>query len=127
MLADGTLRITEEKQIRGTIEKTYAIAIDLVGDLRSIRENNDKDGFMQLFSVYITGIKAEFEEYIKREDVDLLADGTGFKMAPVYATTEEIEDAFIAFGEAVKKLLENKPSAGRELRNICTIITPPKK
>jgi DNA-binding PadR family transcriptional regulator len=127
MLLDGTLKITEEKQIRGTVEKTYAIAVDLVGDIRRIRDNNDRDGFMQLFSVFITGIMTEFEEYIKREDVDLTNDSTIFQMAPVYATKEEIHEALISYGEVVQKLLKNEPSGARSLHNICTIITPPKK
>ena len=127
MLSDGTLKIAEEKQVRGTVEKTYAIAVDLTGDVRHIIETNDRAGYMQLFFVYIAGVSAEFEEYVRRENVDLLNDGALFQMAPVYATTEEVHEALKAYGEAILKLLENKPGDGRELRNICTIITPPKK
>lgn len=125
MLSDGTLKIVEEKQVRGTVEKTYSIAVDLVGDIKRILETNDKDGLMQLFTVYMTGITKEFKEYLKQEQVDFSNDGMLFQIAPVYATTEELHEALKAYSGAIEKLMKNKPDSKRKLRNICTIITPP--
>jgi DNA-binding transcriptional ArsR family regulator len=126
MLGDGTLKIAGEKQIRGTVEKTYTVAADLENDAQKIVTENDGKGYFTLFSQYILGVMTEFKDYSERDDIDILKDGSGFTVAPVYATTEELQGAIMKVGEVLRELYRNKQTAERKLHNICIITTPPK-
>jgi len=133
MLADSTIKVVEEKQVRGTIEKTYAPTTNLVSltanrseAIQRIWDDNDREAVMELLLALVAGITAEFENYLKSEDVNFEADGFSFKTAPVYATAEELTEVKHALGELMAKLMANEPDGERRLHNLCTIITPPK-
>jgi len=133
MLADGTIKVAEEKQVRGTIEKTYAPTTNLVSltanrseAIQRIWDDNDREAVMELLLALVAGITAEFENYLKSEDVNFEADGFSFKTAPVYATAEELAEVKHVLGDLMAKLMANEPDGERRLHNFCTIITPPK-
>jgi DNA-binding transcriptional ArsR family regulator len=126
MLVDGTLKIAGEKQVRGTVEKSYMVAANLEDDAKRIMTENDGKGYFTLFSQYVLGVMAEFKDYSERDNIDILKDGSGFTVAPVYATTEELQCAIMKVGEILQGLYHNEQTAERKLHNICVITTPPK-
>ena len=50
MLSDGILKVTEETPVRGTLEKTYALAFDLGSDFETILAENSGTLYMQTFT-----------------------------------------------------------------------------
>jgi DNA-binding PadR family transcriptional regulator len=126
MLADGTLKVTSEKQVRGTVEKSYSVAADFEKSIKRIVTENDGAGYLSLFASYLIGVMAEFRDYSERENIDILNDGSGFTIAPVYATTAELQEALLKVGEILQGLYRNKQTKERKLHNICLITTPPK-
>ena len=127
MLDDGVLKIVGEKQIRGLVEKSYAINLDIGTDIERIITENDGKGYLQLFNQYIMGIMSEFAAYSDSEDIDIINDASAFTIAPIYATQDEVYEALTKVGEIIQSLAANKQAPGRELRNLCIILTPPKK
>jgi len=127
MLKDGILQIASEKQVRGMVEKTYAIHQDMGADISRIVEENDGEGFLQLFIQYITNITGEFAAYAKCENIDIIQDMPAFSVAPIYASREELIDALTKISEIILPLVANEPTPERQLRNFCIITTPPKK
>jgi DNA-binding PadR family transcriptional regulator len=126
MLGDGVLKVVEERQIRGTVEKVYALGFDIQENKQNLIESNDSQAYMQWVTHYMFGILQEFKEYTEKEDINIGGDGSGFSIAPIYATYQELEDTFNEIGAIVKKLKENQPSGERKLHNFCVIATPPK-
>ena len=126
MLTDGTLKIVGETQVRGTVEKSYAVATNLEEDAKRIVTGNDGAGYMGLFNRYVLGIMAEFKDYCERDNIDILNDGSGFTVAPVYATLEELQTALMKVADIIQALFRNEQTAERKLHNICLITTPPK-
>ena len=126
MVTDGTLKVVGETQIRGTVEKSFAVSTDLQTNIERIVTENDGEGYLQLFTQYIISIMAEFKQYAEREKIDIQKDGSGFTIAPVYATLEELQEALIKVGEILMSLYQNKQTPERKLHNICIITTPPK-
>ncbi|MDR3344412.1 MAG: helix-turn-helix domain-containing protein [Oscillospiraceae bacterium] len=127
MLTDGILKVAEERPIRGTVEKVYAPDMDLAADVTKMLDSNDGEMYFQLLTYYTMGIMQEFKEYAKRKNIDIKKDGSGFTVAPIYATTEEIEAALVKIGEILIPLYHNKSGEGRKLHNLCIITTPPKE
>ena len=126
LLKDGALEIVRENQVRGVAEKVYAITESLILDAGEVLTERSGKLYMQMFMQYMMGFLKEFQEYTDRGDIDILHDGTGFSVVPVYATLKELEDAMTEIGGILKKLHSNPPSSERSLHSIGTIITPPK-
>ena len=49
MTCDGILKIAKETQIRGTVERTYALAYDINRDTENLLEKNSGTVYMQFF------------------------------------------------------------------------------
>ncbi len=127
MLADGALKVVEENQIRGTVEKVYAQGYDLDSIWKNMSETNDGKMFQQFITHSLLGILKEFGEYTAKEKIDIKGDGIGFFIAPVYATDEELKTALDKIVETLSGLKDHRPNKARKLRNICIAITPPKE
>lgn len=127
MLGDDILKIVEEKPIRGTVEKVYALGYDLDAEWSKMGVTNDGKIYMRFVTYYMLGILQEFMEYTAKEAIDIQGDGTGLFIAPVYATKEELIMASHKIIEILTGLKDNTPDGQRKLRNICITITPPKE
>lgn len=102
-------------------EETY------LKNAKKMVEENDGQAYMMLFTQFVMGLTGEFREYVSRPDINILQDGSGFTVAPVYATTEELTAAMMEIGKIVNALVGNEKTPERELHSIAIITTPPKK
>jgi len=127
MLDAGIIIVAGEKQVRGVTEKSYAVNTDMGADIEHIVENNDGDGYFQLFTQYIMNIMSEFKAYCNSDNINIVGDCSGFSTAPLYATKEEVVEALQKISEIILPLVKNEPAPDRELHNLCTIIIPTKK
>lgn len=73
MLSDGILQVVEETQVRGTVEKTYALAFNISDNMDAMVENNSGEFYMQYFMQYIFGFVKQFQEYPALPNVALAA------------------------------------------------------
>ncbi|GBF72571.1 hypothetical protein PA598K_00828 [Paenibacillus sp. 598K] len=125
MTNDGILKIVEQTQIRGTIEKTYAVAIDLSTMGQGLEGEQAGDVYMQMFIQYVAGFIKQFQTYCKQPDIDIPKDMSGFSLAPIYATDEELTAAMEQYVNFIQPLYQNRPAPGRKSRTIGLIISPP--
>ena len=126
MVESGLLNIVEERPIRGTVEKVYAMNQDFAETLgKNLAENNGQ-AYLLLFNQYMMGVLKEFQEYAARPQIDIAGDCSAFSLAPIYATKEELEQALGQIGGILQGLLANKSTPERRLRNVGIIVTPPK-
>ena len=127
MTEDGILKVVEENQIRGTVEKVYEVAPELSVDTQKMIEENNGPAYMMLFTQFMMGLTDEFREYTSSTDINILQDGSGFSVAPIYATTDELASIIMDIGKILTPFLDNKKTPERELHSIAIITTPPKK
>lgn len=125
MTNDGVLKVVEENQVRGTIEKTYGVAINLDSNGQDIIGENSGDAYMQMFMQYVFGFVKRFQDYCKNPNIDILKDRSGFSLAPIYATDEELEAAMVEYSKIIQPLYKNRPTADRKSRTLGLIISPP--
>lgn len=125
MTDDGVLHVVEERPVRGTVEKVYAVVSDFSLDIQRIIEENDGQAYLLLFTQYMMGVLNEFREYTARPNIDILEDGTAFSLAPVYITKEEWMDAAQQIGSIIAGLMKHEKTPERRLHNIGVILTPP--
>ena len=126
MTNDKILKIVNQTQVRGTLEKTYAIDIAMKKDFKEILDSNSGEAYMQAFMQYILGFAELFQDYCKRDDIDIVKDKSGFSLSPLYLTDDELEMLIGTIRNIINPYRNNAPTAERKLHSIGVIISPPK-
>ena len=125
MTADGVLKIVNQTQVRGAMEKTYALAIDLKKEMNDILDNNSGEAYMQAFIQYMLGFAEQFQEYCKKENINIANDKSGFSLVPLYLSDEELDTFMKSYSQITEQYRDNTPTKDRKLRSIGLIIAPP--
>ncbi|MFA9462796.1 MAG: hypothetical protein ACERKN_00745 [Velocimicrobium sp.] len=125
MTNDGILKVVEVNQVRGTMEKTYGVAVELDFSGQELVGENAGDAYMQMFMQYVFGFTKQFQEYCKNPDINISKDQSGFSLAPIYASDEELASAMAEYAKIIQRLYKNEPMPDRKLRTLGLIISPP--
>ena len=121
----GVLAVVEERPVRGTLEKVYALNED--GAFLSAADIADftKDDHMRYFTAFIAILLGEFSQYLDSKDKpDLVADGVSYTKVAMYLSDEEFMDVAKQMSAAYESILQNQPAPGRKRRLFNTIILP---
>lgn len=124
MLSDGILQVVEETQIRGTVEKTYALAFHINDSMETMLEKNSGELYMQYFMQYLFGFAKQFQEYCQSPDINIKKDMTGFSLSPLYLSDEELTSLMTGLSQLISAVKNNKPKPERKLRTIGIIVSP---
>lgn len=127
MLSDGILTVVEETQIRGTVEKTYALAFDVHGEMETMLEENSGELYMQYFLQYMIGFARQFHQYCQSPDIHVKEDMTGFSLSPLYLSDQELLSLVTDISRLISAVKDNKPDRDRKLRTVGIIISPEEK
>ena len=120
----GLLRLVEQRRVRGTVERVYALGEggdDLSGDdLAGL----DTDGHLRLFGAFLSTLLADYVRYLQRGDIDLYHDGVGFRQRELHLSDEE----FAGMAAELRALLDRysglEPEDGRVVRLFTTVVMP---
>ena len=86
--------------------------------------NNNSEVYFRLFMGFMFNLLRNFEDYTRREDVDLKNDGSGFFAVPVYATKDELEDMYRRILDIIRPA-QTRKSEGQDLHTLAFIAGPP--
>ncbi|KAA9031605.1 helix-turn-helix domain-containing protein [Niallia endozanthoxylica] len=118
------LIITDEKPIRGTIEKVYCLnpleASITAKDVNTV----SKEEHIQYFMLFTTHLLAQFESYLEKEEVNLERDGVAYRQTAFYFTDDEFHDFVHEIVKVFQHASTNQPAPDRKKRFISTIIIP---
>ena len=124
MTGDGILKIVSERQVRGTIERTYALASDFNADIQKIMERNTSAAYMQMFTQYMMGFARQFQQHCRNTEIDFQHEMSGFSLAPLYLTDEELKELISKLTEIFTGLLKT-PLPLAESCAISALSSPP--
>lgn len=124
MLSDGILQVVEETQVRGTVEKTYSLAHNLISDIETIVEKNSGELYMQYFMQYFIGFAKQFQEYCHSPNINIKKDMTGFSLSPLYLSDDELTSLIKNISQIISAVKSNEPNSERKLRTIGIIVSP---
>lgn len=120
----GVLQVVDERQVRGTVERTYTLSMQdaQVGgeELRAMTPDDHRRAFMG----FIAGLLADFDSYLGTGDVDLERDVAGYRSVGLWLTNEEMMGLVGDIGVAVQSRMANAPAAGRTRRMLSTVLIP---
>lgn len=123
MTEEGVIEVVRQTQIRGTTEKTYALASRLNQELGAAVASGET--YLLAFLQYMLGFAEQFQQYCEKDGIDIQKDGSGFSAVPLYLTDQELEDFLRSYGELVQTYQNHTAGKGRKLHSIGLIVAPP--
>ncbi len=83
----GILRVVSERQVRGTVEKVYALAEDQANVSSEDVANASRDDHLRYFTVFVTALLSDYARYLRQ---DTAIDPTcGWRQLPPNAVLSE--------------------------------------
>lgn len=123
LLEAEIIQVVQENQIRGTIEKVYALKEPTIQSQQDFLSLSKEEHF-ELFLTFTTHLLAQYEAYLDKDDVDLVRDGVSYRIAKLHLSDEEFKDLAVKMGTLLQEAMQNEPSLERKPRNLATIIIP---
>jgi len=110
----GIFSVVEERRVRNTIEKTYALMDENLRLTRQDLENAGPEDYIRLFTQYLGLQLGYYVRYIQQGDVDFTRDNVVFHMFPVYLSDAEKKGLNEAVNAALLPYTKNQPSPERQ-------------
>jgi DNA-binding transcriptional ArsR family regulator len=127
LVEGGLLKVVSETQIRGTVERTYAVAV-----LPSLKPEDlqgmTKQDYQQAFLVYLSTLMSAARRYLdskgKDEVFDPLADGLDLSLGTLHLSDAEFRTMNKRFLEIIMSASSNQPSPERKRRMFTYLFIP---
>ena len=123
--AGGVLSVVDQRQVRGALEKVYALGPS--GGIVPPHEvvDLDKEQHMRYFTTFVATLLEDFTCYLERTpEVDPVSDGVGYHKVPLELSDQELIEMAQAVNQALLPFRGNNPSPLRRRRLFATVLIP---
>ena len=117
--ANSLLQVIRENRVRGTVEKVYAS--------RQKELPVEGETGAALATAFHLGLMREFEQYFSGPNQDVKRDNIHFSTALLQVTEEEYQQLLQSIAQLLLPYVGGEPQAGRSLRKLSIISSPPAK
>ena len=127
------LSVVEERQVRGTVEKMYALNtgsdMQLISPEEAAAAANrlSKEEHLRYFTTFLLTVLDDFSHYLNRREtgkLDLAADGVGYHKLTLFLSDEEFSAFALALNQALEPFMKMENTEGRRKRIFSTIMMP---
>jgi len=120
----GVIAVAAERRVRGALERTYVLAVDGTALSPAEVAQSSRDDQLGFFTAFMTGLVAQFDQYLERPEIDLLSDGVGYREVVLNLTDEETLEMAGAINAALAPYLAHAVTRGRKRRLLATVMVP---
>ncbi|RWZ59906.1 ArsR family transcriptional regulator [Halobacillus fulvus] len=120
------IMVTEEKKIRGAIEKTYTLKQNGARITADEAEDIDMEEHLQMFMTFFATLVQDMESYFEGK-VDFQKDTFGYSQFDLHLTEEEWDSFKKDMTEMMKPYLKNKPTDHTRKVSMTQIFIPDRK
>jgi DNA-binding transcriptional ArsR family regulator len=124
----GLLRVVSERQVRGAVEKKYALDEESVVLRPADLENVTREDHLRYFTIFVAMVLGDFARYLQQgtpeAPINPFADGVSYSEGPLYLSDEEFAQAAAALRQALLPFIGNEPAPNRRRRLLTTIVFP---
>ncbi|MBT2692647.1 helix-turn-helix domain-containing protein [Bacillus sp. ISL-55] len=123
LLDAKVIEVVEENQVRGTIEKVYALPKQNEVLSREEMLKAGPDEHLEYFIKFLANVLMDFEAYIRQPNYDFQKDMASFRTATIYASDEEYGEFIRKYAELIMPMLQHEESPNRKKRTLTNILT----
>lgn len=124
-LADaGLITVVDERPVRGVVERTYGVVESAVSLGADDVADATADEHVGYFTTFLGTLLSQFGAYIADGEVDVAADGIGYRQAALWLSDDEFDTLIADLTEVVQGHLQNQPTPDRRRRLLSTIVMP---
>ncbi len=113
----GILRVTDERSVRGGIERTYAVVDSAVELGPEAFASATLDDHMRYFATFVGAVLSGFERYLRSVGPDARpgagAGALRYEQIPLWLTDVELHGVTVGWTELIAPLRGNGPDGGR--------------
>lgn len=120
----GVLSVVAERRVRGAVERTYVLRVAAASVNLDEVDRMSREDHRQAFMAFVAGLLGDFDRYLSRDEIDLLRDGVGFRMAGVWLDDAELTEFLRELTRVVQPRLANGPRPGRTRRILGSVLLP---
>lgn len=121
----GLIKVVEERQVRGAVEKVYAVEAQAAQLTAEEFKQLDREDHLRFFMAFTTSLVDDFHRYLSQtETLDALKDGIGYSKIVLELSDEELRELAEKMNAAILPLLNNPPGPERKRRLLATIMMP---
>ena len=121
----GVIDVVEERPVRGTVEKVYALDTRRTMLTAEDVAHFSKDDHMRYFIAFVATLLDDFSRYIQHsETIDLASDGVGYQKFPLELSDEELKSLSTEMNAFLAPYFDNQPGQDRRRRIFSTIVMP---
>lgn len=124
LVKSDILKIVEENQIRGTIERVYALNFSAVNLANEDIKELSKEDHLQYFLFFTAQLTKNFEKYLEKEDIDFERDVVGYRQVALHLSQDQLQDFIAELRALIQKYDSLPPHPKQTKRLISTIILP---
>ncbi len=124
LAAAGMLEVVEERQVRGGIERTYALATGGATLGPDDVSGMGKAQILSGFVVFAGTLVDAFERYLEDPAAKPTEDPVGYRQAGVWLDEAERVELVERLHAAVAPFLENEPTRDRQRLLLNTVLIP---
>jgi DNA-binding transcriptional ArsR family regulator len=118
------LTIASERRIRGTVERTYRLAVTAAVVDRDELAAMTPQQHRQAFLAFVAGLLGDFDRYLARGDVDLPRDGVSYRITALWLDDAELAELRGKVDELFRPYLGYAPAGTRKRRLLGTVLLP---
>lgn len=123
LLAAGLIAVTAERQVRGAVERTYALVDGAILTADDLAGATPEDHF-RYFGAFLSGLLDEYARYLDRPRIDLEADGVGYRQQVLNLTDGELLELLADIRALLDSAATNTPSTERHPRLFASVTMP---
>lgn len=124
LVQGGVVAVVDERPVRGAIERRYALARGGASLGPEDLAAAGPDDHMHYFATFVATLLGDYARYLRRERIDLAADGVGYRQVALHLSDAELAELAQALNTALRPFLEHGPAPGRRRRILSTILMP---
>ncbi len=124
LVKGGVLEVTGEEQVRGTVERRYALRREQVRFDEHVAARMTRADHRRVFTAALGALLAEFNAYLDRRDANPLRDAVSYRQFVAWLTDDELQSAVAQVSTLLQELAARTPRDDRTPYLLSTILFP---
>jgi hypothetical protein len=120
----GIIEVVGEQRVRGAVERTYTLRHGSASVSKEDLEAASREDHLRFFASFVASLMDEYARYLRRDRIDLVADGVMYREGAAYLTDEEATDVAREMWAALTRRVGTEPAPGRSARTFAVISIP---